>query len=126
MTLGTDFSGDFDLERGLNEVGGSNALALTQAIIRRLSTPLGSLNDFPEYGADLTQYIGTSNPSEAVIQFDVEEQCYQEEEVESVNVTVVVKDTSISVDISGTTAEGPFGLTVSVDELGVSSITPEA
>lgn len=123
MTLGTDFSGDFDLDPGLNEVG--DTLAVTQSIIRRLSTPAGSLDDYPEYGEDLTQYIGTSNPSVTDIQFAIEQQCYQEEEVESVNVTVTLIDTTVSIIIDGQTAVGPFDLSLSVNNLGVSAITPK-
>jgi hypothetical protein len=124
MSLGSDFGGTLDLGRTLSEVAGIRAL--TESILRRLSTETGSLPDFPEYGEDLTQYIGASSPSAEVIQARIEDQCYQEEEVLNVTVDVNILDTLIEIKIVGEAAEGPFDLSIKVDELGVSPIIPGA
>ena len=66
MTLGTDFSGGYDLDPTLSEASGNRALG--DSIVRRLSTEAGALEDYPEYGEDLTQYIGRLAVEPSVIE----------------------------------------------------------
>jgi len=123
MTLGTDFSGGSELDWSLSEASGR--LALGQCIVRRLSTESGSLRDFPEYGYDLTQLIGSAVADVAVIEEKVLEQCYQEEEVLFAEVKVtIIKPTTISIKVILQDADGPFQLTIDVSDLNVSAIIP--
>lgn len=111
-----DFSCDLDLDPSLGLVRGRNALA--QAVIRRLTTQTGSLPDFPNYGLDLTQLIGTSF-SAAQISQAVSAQVLQEEEVEDLTVDVQLTDTTVTLSLAIEDGDGPFDLTISVDDLNV-------
>lgn len=121
MTQGSDFRGAADLDRGMGTVDGPRAVA--ESIIRRLRTKRGTLLDFPAYGHDLRQYIGSSAPEDRIASA-VEDQCYQEETVEQAIVSVSKTETVIRVSIRILTPEGPFEFTLSVDELTASVIFP--
>ena len=123
MTLGTDFKGGYDLSPTLQESSGLTALM--ECIVRRLSTESGALADYPEYGEDLTQYIGTAGVDAASVEAVVSDQCYQEEEVDNVIVDVTLTGETMRVDITGEADDEPFELTISVDALTVSAIIPE-
>lgn len=123
MTLGTDFKGGYDLDPNLAESSGTTALA--ECIIRRLTTERGTLEDYPNYGEDLTQYIGRLGVSPSAVESAVTSQCYQEEEVDGASVVVEFIGSTMVVKISIVAGEEPFELTLNVDELQVTAIIPE-
>ena len=53
---GSDISGTFDVDPSVRELPGNKALALAQAIVRRLDCPRGALPDDKDYGIDLRSY----------------------------------------------------------------------
>lgn len=121
MALGTDIAGGVDLDPGLRVVGGQRALA--KAIVRRLSTDLGALQDHPQYGFNIENIIGTTMP-ESVIQQRIRQQCLDEEEVEEAEVVVTKDRENVYIQIRLTAGEGPFLLTVNVNDLGIEAIIP--
>ena len=121
MALGTDFSGVLDIDPAWRVVDGKRALA--QAVARRLSTPLGSLADHPDYGFDLRSAIGTSMTESQIFQ-GVQSQVLAEEQVESATIKVTLDDGALEVLINLVTAEEPFEFTVLVDDLAVTAIIP--
>ena len=124
MTLRVDISAGLDLDPSMRSVSGLRALA--DAIVRRLTTTAGALRDYPGYGFNLIDLIGSSK-TKAEIKNGVEVQVNLEEEVEEARVVVSfsgVQSISIHVAISIVTSDGPFDLTISVDDLGVDVIFP--
>jgi phage baseplate assembly protein W len=121
MTLGTDFSGGKDLDPALREVGGQRALA--DALIRRLTTGLGNLQDYPDYGFDISNLIGTSLTDDQIKQ-SVLAQMYGEEEVELAVVTVQRDGPAVTLIIRIVSGDGPFDLTLNINDVGVSAIIP--
>ena len=120
---GSDFAGVTDVDPALRVSSGRRALG--EAVARRLSTPLGALPDWPSYGYDLTTLIGTSVRDE-IIRQNVRAQCIAEEEIERVNISINRPNSSaLELAIQLFDAEGPFDLTVLVDELDVTAIIPE-
>jgi phage baseplate assembly protein W len=99
----------------------SGRTALAQAIIRRLTTQTGSLPDFQNYGFDLSQLIGTTY-SKSQIRHAVASQVLLEEEVDDCTVDAEVTDTTVKLSIAILDGEGPFDLTISVDDLTVEYI----
>ena len=124
MTLGSDFAGGADLDPALSEQTGRRALG--DAIVRRLTTPRGGYPDFPSYGFDVATVIGRSLEPNVIAQ-RVLEQVRAEEEVEqaAMDVTVSADGTTVQLDIRVVDGAGPFELTISVDDLGVTAIIPE-
>lgn len=116
--LGSDIGGVRSIDRTLSVVTGRQALA--EAILRRLTTPLGGLIGAPSYGYDVATTIGSTVPV-SVVEQRVLEQVLYEEEVEDARCSVVVDGGSLTVAVSVVDADGPFELTLTADELTVSA-----
>lgn len=121
MTLGSDFSGGEDLDPAMREVSGRRALA--QSIVRRLTTGTGNLQDYPAYGFNVTELIGTSLTNTRIRQ-SVLGQVLQEEEVEYATVNVRRTQESVTIDIVVTDGDGPFDLTLNISGVEVEAIIP--
>lgn len=121
MTLGSDFSGGYDLDPAMREVTGQRALA--EAVVRRLTTTTGALQDHPDYGFNLSNLIGTSLTTDRIKQ-GILGQIFLEEEIESATVSVVKNGETLEIDIVLFSGDGPFNFTLSVDDVGVNAIIP--
>ena len=84
-TLGSDIAGVFDVDAQLSVASGRTALA--EAVLRRWTTPTGSLLGSPRYGYDVHGLIGSSESSSAVEQ-KLTEQALAEEEIRDARVIV--------------------------------------
>ncbi len=116
--LGSDFSGTTDVDRALGEVDGK--LAVLQQILRRLSSIPGQLLEKTSYGYDLRLLIGSSiEPS--IVEGKIEEQIFDEEAVESAEVTVTFSEDTSTMTVEATieTTEGDLDFTLAVNELTV-------
>src|SRR5690606_10078705 len=78
-----------DIDFSLSKVSGRQAHA--QALLRRLTTPRGSLIAAPTYGYDVTELVGGTTPAHIVEQ-RVREQCLLDERTEDVVVQVTKDD----------------------------------
>ena len=122
-TLSGDFSGVTDLDRALAVVNGPRCVA--EAVARRLASD--ELEDFPGYGFNLDEALGSALPDYAIRQ-RVKAQVFGEEEVQ--NATIAISRTTseagdaLDVSITIQTVEGPASLTVTADEMGVTAIIP--
>jgi len=114
--LGSDVAGVFDVDATLSVATGLQALA--ESILRRVTTPRGSLIDAPTYGIDIRSFIGEAVTASRVEQ-ELSEQVEEEEEVLSHHVTVTVdqRTSTMSIAIKAVASEGPFELTVEASEL---------
>jgi phage baseplate assembly protein W len=122
MSLGTDINtpitdGVPDLDPMFGLVSGR--LALAQAIARRLTTRRGLLewiNDDPEYGHDVREYLGedVGPRAEFVIASRVQAECLKDERVRAAQVTATLTSGRLTLSIKLTDADGPFRLTLAV------------
>lgn len=95
---------------------------LGQAIARRWQTPRGGLIDDPNYGFDLTDYIGgdLGKNDLARLAHMAGEEATKDERVKSCAVTVtLLANGDMLVVGQVTTADGPFSLVVSVSGVSV-------
>lgn len=122
--LGTDTSCLTDLSTIDILISGSNMLA--QRLLRRLTTPAGAMNLIdpdPNAGIsfDLNQLINRAYTSQDQItdQQQISTVCQADQEVLdcSVQITPPKQDRILKISIVITTAQGPFSLTIGVDQL---------
>lgn len=122
MSLGTDINtpildGEVTLDPMFTLVSGRVALA--QAIARRLTTAHGTLawiNDDPEYGHDVREYLGedVGPRAEFVIASRVQAECLKDERVRAAQVTATLTSGRLNLAVRLTDADGPFRLTLAV------------
>lgn len=125
--LGTDFGGVSDIDAAWGPVDGRRALA--ESVARRLTTPRGSLPDFPDYGFDLVSCIGSAMTDSRIRQ-RISEQVFLEEEVQNSSVSILRTEpygaTALEIKVSiDATGVPPFALTLNVSALGVEAIIPK-
>lgn len=122
--MATDFGHDLacvsDLAPDLRSVSGRRALS--EALARRLSTGRGKLLDDPNYGYDLTQYLGDDlSPGDlAAVRAGAEAECSKDERVNGVIVTVTKLPLGqMTVTVSIDDATGTFQLVLAVSAVTV-------
>ncbi len=102
---------------------------VAEACYRRLTTARGTLRgseDDQNYGLDLADFIGSTNPraAEASLPARIRNELTKDQRVESVDVGVLATTdaglVTFTITISVHTAEGPFTLQVGVDDVTVS------
>jgi hypothetical protein len=114
---GTDLSCVFDLDPMGAMVTGRTLLS--QALIRRISTPRGRLLDDPNYGFDVTDALGDDVTAADVAQIGsgMDSEFLKDERVVS-SVTVVTFARGILNTTSTITdGTGPFSLVLSIDKV---------
>ena len=125
-SLGSDVSSLPDLDPFLEIRTGPAVLG--EALARRLMTPRGSLFSDPSYGMDVRAWLHESLTPlwllglRQAIQTEVE----QDERVLCALAQLRVKGRQLHVALEVQTAEGPFSLTLSVNELTVALLTPSS
>lgn len=111
-----------------NEVSGIDVLL--QRIIRRISTPKGSVVGCPNDCIDVRTYLGAgiTNADVQGIQAEIQTQILRDEAVLSCNVTSSYNTTTraLSVAIRGSSALGPFSMTLSVSAVSVQLLNTSA
>jgi phage baseplate assembly protein W len=114
--LGSDIAGVFDVDATLSVATGLRALA--QAILRRITTPLGQMPGAPSYGYDVRSLIGSTTPA-SIAEQRILQQVRAEEEVADARCTVAYdpRTAVTTITISVVAGEGPFDLTVSMNGL---------
>lgn len=113
----------------------TGARLIAEAAYRRLITPRGMLRGGEaeaNYGLDLTQFCGTTNPDStaASLPARIRAELLEDERILTVDAEVLIvvdgPDTNFEITISCTTKAGPFSLQllatqVTVDILGITS-----
>ena len=101
---------------------------VAEAAFRRLTTPRGMLRGGEEeanYGLDLLDMIGAvSSKSDAIaLGGKIRNELLKDERIESVDASVLLtRDgpaSTLEITVEAVTREGPFALTISVDEVSV-------
>lgn len=98
-----------------------------QRIARRLQTPRGALaiiNGDPDFGWDVRQLaLGRLTPqSRTIAQAKIKEECLKDEQVLGASVTVEPQQNNLVITIELVAADGPFNLTLNVDDVTVSAL----
>ncbi len=99
-----------------------------QRTVRRLTTPRGALaliNDDPNFGFDVRQYVNAklSPAAIATAQSNIQDEVTKDEEILSADVTFVLGAAgAISINISMQTNVGPFSMTLTVNELTTQAV----
>lgn len=100
----------------MGEVSGIRLLS--EALVRRLTTPRGSVIDDPNYGFDLQSLLNDDlNPNSlGPITASIQNECLKDERVYAANAFVaLVPNTGVlNVVLTITTASGPFKLVLAV------------
>lgn len=107
---GTDIDCGADLAIDMRETSGW--LMLAQACVRRLKAPRGSLFYDPDYGYDLTGFVGAAKLPSAG---QIENELLKDKRLSSVDVRVIQSGdgSSFDVRITATAYElGPFDFTI--------------
>jgi hypothetical protein len=123
--FGTDISCTTDLST--IDVLISNNDMVTQRLIRRLSTPNGAMNlidpdPASTISTDLSQYVNAKidTNTSLTIQNDVNNVCLQDQAVLNVTTQTIaptIANRTLIINTSGNTSQGPFSLTISIDQL---------
>jgi len=115
--FGVDLAGILDVGSTLVLTRGRRALA--EAILRRLTTPHGSLFYDFDYGLDLRAFIGALAPPTGSLEMKVRTEVEKDERVESVEVEATFISETLTVRLTVTDRNGPFNLTIAVSSLTV-------
>lgn len=110
---GSDVRPDFGYVTGVDVV--------RQRIVRRLSTPRGTLREDPDFGIDLVEYANYGSTIESVMALRgaIIGELSKDETVLSLQVDVQVADNyDLTIVITGTTRPGPFRLTAALPTTG--------
>jgi hypothetical protein len=119
MALASDFAGVLDVDWALSTADGFTALG--QQILRRLTTPLGGLENDPTYGFDIRDLVGATL-SASVIEQRVLEQVQAEEEVQRCAVRVTQNADSIVIEIRVQAISGTGLLTLNQGALTMQAL----
>lgn len=114
VDFGSDIAGVFDIDPTLSVVEGRPALA--HALLRRITTPRGTLIGDPSYGYDVTGLIGSTVPM-SVVEQRVLEQILAEEGVEDARVTAELVNDTVTITMHVVDSEGPFDLVLTSSQL---------
>ena len=118
--LGSAWSCITDLAMPSKLVTGFHVVA--EAIARRWQTPRGGLIDDPNYGFDLTDYVGDdlSKADLSRIAASAKAEALKDERVQACDVVLTMINGVMAVTAKVTTSAGPFTMVVSVSALSVS------
>ncbi len=117
VDYGNDTEAVSDLTFPRSQVEGE--IMMAQAMARRLTTRRGGLFYAPDYGYDLRQFLKGSVPPTSVINGNIENELLKDDRVADVTAESTFNGTTLEVRVFGNGAEGPFDLTISIDEVTV-------
>ncbi len=118
-----DVDGLLDLDPAWNPISGVPVVA--EAIARRISTPPGSLPDDSSYGFDVRQLLEDNLDERdlAAARAAIQLQAEADERVVSATVQLSLLGERLRIVLRVLLAEGPFTLTLDVNQLGVEQLS---
>ena len=127
LFLGSDTSCITDLSR-IDKVITNPVEVIGQRVLRRWQTQRGalaSINDDPDFGWDITQYVNAklSPAGKSQAETQLESEAKKDEQVETCHVSLTHSiNGTLTVKASFTTTAGPFQLTLDVRDLTIESV----
>lgn len=114
-----------DLDPTFAEVHGTRAVA--EAIARRLMTPRGTLDYDPDYGFDVRELLSAAVDERRLfwVRAEIEAEAEKDERVRGATATLERTADAIVVTLALETAEGPFRLTLGIDDVTVAILSIE-
>ncbi len=106
----------------------SGRAALVQAILRRFQTRRGTLVDDPDYGLDLTDWVGKRTDTAQLLAWQqaLQAEARKDQRVRSARARLTTLPSGVlRFTLALETAEGPFSLTVQVSEVSVDLLSVE-
>ena len=105
----------------------SGRAALVQAILRRFQTRRGTLVDDPDYGLDLTDWVGKRTDTAQLLAWQqaLQAEARKDQRVRSARARLTTPSGVLRFTLALETAEGPFSLTVQVSEVSVDLLSVE-
>jgi hypothetical protein len=96
LGYGRDLSCVSDVTPTMEEVDPFSVRGIREAIVRRLTTPRGSLPDDPEYGLDLRRFLNTGHTVQTLTSLAglITTEIGKDDRVGSISVTVALPDPS--------------------------------
>ncbi len=125
--FGSDSSCITDLSL-IDEIVTDPRTLIGQRILRRWSTPRGalaSINDDPDFGWDITQYVNAKLGPGAIAtaQAQLRNEALKDEQVSACAVSIATGfGGAVTVNASFQTADGPFALTIDVRDLTIEAV----
>lgn len=119
VDYGNDTEAVSDLTFARRQVEGETMMA--QVIARRLTTRRGGLFYAPDYGYDLRQFLKGSAPPVSVINGNIENELLKDKRIADATSEATFSESTeaLQVHVFGNGSEGPFDLTISIDEVTV-------
>lgn len=121
FAYGVDTLGVSDWTDTLDEVDPLSVLGISEALLRRLQTPRGTLQDDSNYGVDLRAFLNRPTTSRSVLEItsEVRGEVLKDDRVIEALVTVTFQSQKLlRVKVDATPADpdtgGPFTLTLAV------------
>ncbi len=101
---------------------------VAEAILRRWQTPRGGLIDDPNYGFDLSDYIGDDLDTRGLARIGQAAAAEAQKDERVLNAAVTVSLIGDALTVAGliSTAKGPFRLVVSVDQVNTTLLQVSA
>lgn len=106
----------------------SGRTTLVQAILRRFQTRRGTLVDDPDYGLDLTDWVGKRTDTAQLLAWQqaLQAEARKDQRVRSARARLTTLPSGVlRFTLALETSEGPFSLTVQVSEVSVDLLSVE-
>lgn len=128
LGYGTDLACVTDVTPDLEEVDPFSVRAIGEALIRRFTTPRGTLPDDPDYGLDLRSYCnrGVTATQLRELASQLRGEAGKDDRVDDAAITVTAEGSSLTVAARITPADPdlePFDLTFAVTSADVLAVT---
>jgi phage baseplate assembly protein W len=122
VDIGLDISTFPSLDDTLTPRG--DMAMLGQALLRRLSTPRGTLAFAPDYGTDVRQWLGEGLSLAQLQQIgdEVEAECLKDERIGGATVRAAYAEGELRLQVALSTSAGPYALTLRVDSLTIEAL----
>ena len=116
--FGADLACTDDLTEDFLELEGTDERIVREAVIRRLTTPRGSLADDLDYGVDLRGYLnrGLSPAGLRELEGVVLGELLRDDRIDDATASATLDGSTLRVEVSGSTARGPFALTLALTD----------
>jgi hypothetical protein len=136
MTVTIDWGGDEnqlsdgDEDPYGRDLEGTDVRCILQALYRRYTTERGGLWYDASYGENILSYLSdASTPlGRERLRTRIVQQALQDERVDTADATLVYNDSTetLTIEMSCTSALGPFSLVMSVDQAAITLVTTES
>jgi hypothetical protein len=125
--FGTDVSVEPDFDETWTPISGPQVLA--ERLVRRLTTPRGTLPFWPDEGTDIREFVRDTIDQSVLftLRQTLVNECEKDEQVSSADATASYNESTstITAAVSVDAGDGPFRLVLSISALSVDLLIPD-